>query len=124
MDKEITIQIIQTAGIIITPLLSIGLSALVYARIDKTRKKLKELSQIYTEALFYRYVIDKYAETRREESDDGKTLKNTFWRQAKDELGMDSPQLTEPAKIRKMLNSLGNMDELLKQKAKFLKNYE
>jgi hypothetical protein len=113
MDKQVLVQIIQTTGVILSPLLAICLTGFLYLRIHNIRKQVSQEGALLKEALFYRYIIGKYAEQSKTEGEDERSNKNKFWAEARIELGMPTPSLTEPNRITERLRNLELLDEKL-----------
>lgn len=121
MDKQIIIQLIQTLGLILSPLLAIVLSAFYWQRVHKIRTQLGREAKLLKEAAFYRFVIDKYIAQSKDEDEKGLGNKNSFWAEAKLDLGMSAPYLTEPNRLIERLRDLKELDEKLEEALKKLK---
>jgi len=122
MDKQILVQIIQTTGVIISPLLAICLTGFLYLRIYNIRKQVSQEAALLKESLFYRYVIGKYVEQSKTEGEDERSNKNNFWAEARIELGIPTPSLTEPNRIIERLRKLDSLDEKLEAALKKIKS--
>lgn len=111
MKPELTLQLIETGGLILAPLLTVLATYCALKRLVRLRERFDCEAQLLEHALFYRAVIGKYAAFCGSHESIQKQFKNDFWAQAKNELGVISLDRTEPAEIKRRLQELNLMSE-------------
>lgn len=111
MHPDICVQIIETTGVVLSPLLALVVTFLLIRRIYRFREQFDHEKDLLKEALFYRHVIQQYEEDCCDLRDDGRTMRQQFWDKAKADLSMDSPRRTTPAIIKSRLSELDSLTE-------------
>jgi hypothetical protein len=106
MSEAIIIQIIETLGLIISPLMAILIGYICLRKLYKLKERFDSEAEVLNEIVFYRHVLCQYT-TYCKGIGGGKEMKQEFWRRAREELDMNTPRRTEPRRIKDRLKQLG-----------------
>jgi len=104
MNIEVTKQLIESFGFIVSPLLSIAMVYYFVKKILICKNNVDREITLLEDAQYYRRLIDKYRSILEES--ENKNYYNTFRRDVECELGYASSQYTTPAQITSRLKYL------------------
>ncbi len=109
MHTEVIRQIIETFGVIISPLLAIGMAYYFAKKLldckDNTNREIKLLE----DALYYRSLIEKYKD--KIAGHENKNYYHTFRSEVDADLGYTSSQYTTPSQIDSRLKYLNKIKD-------------
>lgn len=111
MNVDIVKQIIETFGLIVSPLLAIGMTYYFARKILKCKDNTDKEIRLLKDALYYRSLIEKYK--NKIEGYDNKNYYNTFRNEVDSELGYASSPDSTPSQIEKRLDNLHELNDKL-----------
>ena len=113
METTTINQIIESATILITPIITLFLAYALSKKLLGFKKELKRESSLLKDLIFYKTVIELYKERILEYEDS--TQYNTFRAQAMKMTEIEPSKYSKPSRIKKRLNYLHDMNEKVKQ---------
>ncbi len=113
MDTSTLNQLIQTGGLIFTPVIALSLAYLYANRFIKHKSDLDREIKLSEDLLFYHAVIQKYEELAK--LHENATLKRTYREEVFHEVGYKPSPFSQPSKLKKRLEEMGKTDKKLSQ---------
>ncbi len=104
MDVEIIKQVVESLGLIISPLLAIGMTYYFAKKILRYKDNTDREITLLNDAIYYRLLIEKYKD--KVAGHENKNYYNTFRSEVDADLGYTSSQYTTPSQIESRLDYL------------------
>ena len=106
MNSAIIVQLIETFGIIVAPVLGLLVAYFLLRQLIRIRERYTHEHELLQDVIFYRAVIDKYEQFCKSQPGINLSKKNEFWREVREESALQAPTRTTPSKIEARLKEL------------------
>ncbi len=111
MDTTTLNQLIQTAGLLLAPIITLSLAYIYANRFIRHKNDLNREIRLSQDLLFYHAVIQKYEELAKHH--ENATLKHTYREEVFHEIGYKPSEYSQPSRLKNRLEKMGQTDEKL-----------